>query len=147
MPKIRRPLRQPNKHAACLMPHAACPMPHAPCPRCRAANATAAKCDLQPIIVRASEGSSCPSLSLASSLSLCESKKQNFRKFAIEWLQQRQQQLRRGGSGGVFASAEHKNVYAFFLVTDRTQGFSYSAAPSPTTTTTTTLRKLHAHKN
>lgn len=55
MPKIRRPLRQPNKHAACLMPHA-------PCPRCRAANATAAKCDLQPIIVRASEGSSCLSL-------------------------------------------------------------------------------------
>lgn len=54
------------------MPHASCRMPHAPCPRCRAANATAAKCDLQPIIVRASEGSSCLSLSLslASSLSL-----------------------------------------------------------------------------
>lgn len=52
------------------MPHASCRMPHAPCPRCRAANATAAKCDLQPIIVRASEGSSWLSLSLASSLSL-----------------------------------------------------------------------------
>lgn len=41
-------------------------MPHAPCPHCRAANTTAAKCDLQPIIVRASEGSSCPSLPLLS---------------------------------------------------------------------------------
>lgn len=139
MPKIRRPLRQPNKHAACLMPHAACPMPTLP----------RGKCDCSQVRSAADHRTCLRGLFLSLSLlllscpfSLCESKKQNFRKFAIEWLQQRQQQQRRG-SGGVFASAEHKNVYAFFLVTDRTQGFSYSAAPSPTTT----LRKLHAHKN
>lgn len=66
MPKIRRPLRQPNKHAACRMPHAPSP------------NATAAKCDLQPISVRASEGSTCLSLPLLScpfSLSLSVSAK------------------------------------------------------------------------
>lgn len=107
---------------------------------------------------------------------LCQSL-QNFRKFAIDWLQQRLRRLRAASgpcscppnpytSDPIRSVAircdplrsrhrllpkeereENKNVYAFFLVTDRTQGFSYSAVQFGFCSSFAALRKLHAHKN
>lgn len=140
MPKIRWPLRQPNKHAT------ACCMLHAPCPIPLAAHAHDAKCDQR----------TCLSASLSLSLSLfrtsCASKKTKFPKIC-NWVAATTSTTTTtltstaAASSRLGSSSNNKNVYAFFVVTDRTQGFSYSAAASSSTPSTATLRKLHAHKN
>jgi len=121
MPKIRWPLTQPNTHAPIL--HATCPMPQShnpfmPQPTLwQMPTKTSFKCDLQSIRTCLF---ACRSLSLPH---LMEYKKKRI-----------SENLQLSGCNnncveqGTLASSEHKNVYAFFLVTDRTQGFSYSVA-------------------